>query len=99
MDFKTYKKDIFENINQWDRIFNPEKKWENVNLSDINPCKTCAIWKEQVDNCYYYMMAGGAAEELTEQCKHCMDKILWEIECIEKLAWYEDNDERLRKND
>lgn len=100
MDYKTYRKDTFKRVNQFDMSFKPWKKWQNVKLSDICPCSACGVHKELIARQYEVQMSGGLQEEITKPCKHCMDVLLWEMDCIEKLGWYEDNDERLKnKND
>ena len=100
MDYKTYRKDTFKRVNQFDMSFKPWKKWQNVKLSDICPCKTCEVHKELIARQYEVQMSGGLQEKITEPCEHCMDNAPWTMECIEKLGWYEDNDERLKnKND
>lgn len=100
MDYKTYRKDTFKRVNQFDMSLKPWKKWQNVKLSDICPCRTCEVHKELIARQYEVQMSGGLQEEIMKPCEHCMDVILWQMECEEKLAWYEDNDERLRnKND
>lgn len=97
-NFKEYQKDIFTRLNQFTRAFKPWKKWEDVNLTELNPCRKCNISKELHNNSHYYQMSGGAEEELTKPCACCMDKTLWNIECFEKLVWYEDHDERLKED-
>lgn len=97
-DYKTYQKDI-EKVNQFYRAFKPWKKWQNIKLSDICPCHTCEVHKELEARQYEVQMSGGLQEEIMKPCEHCMDVILWKMECEEKLAWYEDNDERLKNND
>lgn len=99
MDYKTYRKDTFERFNQFDRTFKPSKKWQDVKLSDICPCNTCYVHKEYIDRRYEFMMSEGADEELVKKCKHCIDDTLWAMECIEKLKWYEEHDERLKRHD
>lgn len=99
MDYKTYRKETFARVNQFDRTFKPWKKWQDVRLSDISPCSTCEVNKELIARQYEVQMSSGLQEEITKPCEHCIDSILWKMECIEKLAWYEDNDERLKKKD
>ena len=99
MDYKTYRKDTFERLNQFDMTFKPWKKWQNVKLSDICPCNTCEVNKELKARQYEVQMSGGLQEEIMQPCGHCMDVTLWRLECLEKLGWYEDNDERLKTND
>ena len=96
MDFKTYRKNISKRVDMFDMTFNPWKKWQDVKLSDICPCNTCEVEKELIARQYEVQMSGGLQEEITEPCKHCIDGALWKMDCIEKLAWYEDNDERLK---
>lgn len=97
MNYQEYRKDTFKRLNQFDMAFKPWMKWQNVKLSDICPCNACEVSKELRARQYEVQMSGGLQEEITEPCGHCMDSILWKIECIEKLGWYEDNDERLIK--
>lgn len=96
MDYKTYRKDTFERLNQFDMTFKPWKKWQNVKLSDICPCNTCKVNEEIKARQYEVMMSGGLQEEITEPCRHCTEATIWKMECIEKLGWYEDNDDRLK---
>lgn len=96
MDYKTYREDAFKRVNSFDRAFKPWKKWQDVKLTDICPCNTCAVHKELHARSYEVQMSGGLQEEITEPCKKCIDSILWKIECIEKLGWYEDNDDHLK---
>lgn len=100
MDYKTYRKDTFKRVNQFNMSFKPWKKWQNVKLSDICPCKTCEVHKELIARQYEVQMSGGLQEKIMKPCEHCLDATLWTMECIEKLGWYENNDERLKnKND
>lgn len=98
MDYKTYRKETFKELDNFDRTFHPWKKWENVKLTDICPCYTCEVKKELKSRQYEVMMSGGLQEEITKPCKNCIDGTLWQMDCIEKLKWYEDNDERLKKD-
>lgn len=95
MDWETYKKDI-ENINDFDRAFKPWNKWQYVKLSEISPCKDCKIQKEYIDRRYEFMMNGADAELYEENCKHCVKRYDWIMDCINKLRWYESNDLRLK---
>lgn len=97
-DYKTYREDAFKRVGSFDRAFKPWKMWENVKLSDICPCHTCDVQKELIARQYEVQMSGGLQEEITKPCEKCMDKILWSMDCISKLGWYEDNDERFKVN-
>lgn len=99
MDWKEYQKNKFKNVGSFSSIFKPWKKWQNVKLSDISPCNTCEVYKELISRQYEVQMSGGLQEEIMQPCEYCLDNILWKIECIEKLKWYEDNDERLKQDD
>jgi hypothetical protein len=96
MTYQEYRKDTFERLSKFDIAFKPWKKWENVKLSDMCPCNSCEINKEVMSRQHEIQMSGGLLEEITEPCGHCMDSTLWKMECIEKLGWYEDKDERFR---
>lgn len=99
MDYKAYQKEI-KKVNQFDRVFKPWKKWQNTKLTAICPCDTCAVSKELEARQYEVQMSGGLQEEIIKSCEHCIDVTLCRLECLEKLGWYEDNDERLKnKND
>lgn len=96
--FINYQKYVSANLGIFARTFTPWVKWEDVCLSDLCPCKDCYIQKELSDNGHYYQMSEGAAEELTKPCKNCVEHIQWTAECLEKLKWYEEHDERLDSN-
>lgn len=95
MDYKEYRKNIFKNVNQFDRIFHPEIKWQNVKLSDMCPCDNCETYKDYHDKALYGNIAERQYAELPDTCP-CMDKICWDMEVTEKFSWYERNDERLK---
>ena len=95
-NYKTYRKDAFERTSSFERAFKPWNKWQDVKLTDICPCNTCVVNKELHARQYEIQMSSGLQEEISEPCKHCFDDISWKMECIEKLCWYEDNDERLK---
>ena len=85
-------------FSNFDKTFRPWKKWENKSLIAENPCNNCEVHKEFIENRYFYMMSGGSDEELAEQCKHCVKHITWTMDCIQKLKWYEEQDERLKQH-
>lgn len=95
MDYKTYRQNTYENLSKFERTFKPWKKWQNVNLTLMCPCKTCEVRKELIARQYEVQMSGGLQEEIMEPCEHCIDILNWKSECIQKLAWYEEHDERL----
>ena len=98
MNWGKYKEEAFKNVNSFNRTFKPWKKWQDVKLSDIFPCSTCEVYKELIARQYEVQMSGGLQEEIMEPCEHCLEVTLWQMECGQKLAWYEDNDERLKVN-
>ena len=96
MDYKTYVKNTYEKTSRFARVFKPWKKWQDVKLSDICPCNTCEVSKELKARQYEVQMSGGLQEEIMQPCEHCMDSTIWKMECLEKLKWYEDNDDHLK---
>ena len=99
MDYKTYRKEIFKKVNEFDRTFKPWKKWQDIKLLNICPCSTCDTYKDYEAKALYGNIAERQYVELPDSCP-CLDRLLWDVECFEKLKWYEDNDERLKqKND
>ena len=97
MDYATYRKDTFKKFNQFSMTFKPWQKWQNVKLSDMCPCNNCDVNKELLTRQYEVQMSCGLQEEITKPCERCVNIICWRTECLEKLAWYEDNDERLKE--
>jgi hypothetical protein len=95
MKYQDYRIHIFKGLNAFDRIFHPEKKWRDVKLSDLCPCKDCDVYKEYEEKALYGSVAERQYAEFPDTCP-CMDKIQWDMECMEKFAWYENNDERLK---
>ena len=97
MDYKTYRENAFQRVNQFDMAFKPWKKWQTAKLSDMCPCNACDTYKDYEEIALYGNIAERQYAELPKSCP-CLYRLFWESECIEKLQWYEDNDERL-KND
>jgi len=96
MDWKTYQRNVFDTLSSFDATFRPHNKWQDVKLSAICPCNTCEVSKELMARQYEIQMSGGLQEEITKPCEHCLDAVLWKAECVQKLAWYEEHDERLK---
>ena len=80
----------------FDKVFHPEQKWQHIKLSDCSPCKDCEVQKEWFANGHVFRMSLGADDHLIERCKKCVKYIAWLSDCIQKLQWYEDHDERLK---
>ena len=99
MDWKEYQKNAFKNVSLFNRTFKPWNKFQDIKLSDISPCSTCEVHKELITRQYEVQMSGGLQEKITEPCENCLDARLWQMECVQKLGWYEDNDERLKQYD
>lgn len=95
-NFQEYRKDIFERVGVFDRTFKPWKKWQDVRLMSVSPCRDCHIPIKITDNCHYYQMCYGAEEELIKKCNTCPERLMWLIDVIEKLKWYEEQDTRLK---
>ena len=79
MDYKSYRKDVFSKMSNFDMTFHPWKKWRNVRLTDIPPCKDCDVYKERIDNRYVYMMSDGSDEELNEMEEELRDSDLDDV--------------------
>lgn len=71
-------------------LFHPEIKLQNVRLSGNDPCIDCI-------NVHRYHRGTALESEIIdeEKCKCCMEKTRYEIDCMVKLSWYEDNDEKV----
>ena len=80
----------------FDKIFNPEKTWKNIKLTDRNPCVNCEVTREYEKHRDQIRMSEGFADEILEKCRTCMDYFNWKLDCHRKLKWYEDHDERLK---
>lgn len=81
----------------FDKIFHPEIKWKDKRLTDCNPCMTCEVRKEYEKYLPQIAMSEGFANDIIENCDVCAKHILWVTGCLQKLKWYEDNDERLKR--
>lgn len=78
-------------------IFHKEQKWKEIKLIDKNPCKNCKIYND-----YEYMsLLGNIAErqyaELPDTCNHCVPKLQWILDCLNKLSWYEEREDELNE--
>ena len=71
-------------------LFHPEVKLQNKRLSGNNPCIDCA-------NVHRYHRGTALETEILdkEKCNGCMKKIQYDVDCMDKLRWYEDNDDRV----
>lgn len=81
----------------FDAVFHPEKKWWNICLTDNSPCNDCAVNEEYKIKKLYGNIAERQYAQLPEYCSTCMKRLNWFIDCLAKLAWYEKQDERLKK--
>lgn len=72
-------------------FFHPEDKLKDIRLSGSSPCVDCV-------NVHRYNRGTALEEEIVdkEKCNYCIEKLNYDLNCIVKLAWYENNDERLR---
>ena len=69
----------------FDSIFNkPPIDWSKVNLTDNPPCKSC--------NSRFDLWDSEAG------CSHCMKRLNYIIDCISKLAWYEEKEKKNAEN-
>lgn len=84
---------MFVNFND---VFHPENKWKNKKLTDSCPCKNCETYKEYEKTKTFGSIAEREYAGLSESCNICSKKIQWQIDCMQKLAWYENNDKNLK---
>ena len=54
-------------------------------------------YKEYQMKVLYGNIAERQYAELPKSCRTCIPKLNWEIDCMTKLRWYEENDERFKK--
>ena len=80
-------------------VFGRIERLKNINLSKSNPCLKCKTFKEYQDLILYGNIAERHNARLPKSCDICTDKISWQLDCISKLAWYEENDKRLKEKE
>lgn len=86
-------------LTDFDSVFRPWKKWENKRLTDLNPCDNCETYMEWWNRAAYGSPAEREAAVITglpASCRSCGTRIQWECDCMCKLQWYENHDERLK---
>lgn len=83
----------------FNKVFHPEIKWKNKRLTSNSPCNNCEVYKEYHDKALYGNFAERQYVSLLKSCKTCIPQITWQMDCINKLQWYEDNDENLKGKD
>lgn len=81
----------------FDEVFNPWERLKNTKLTDHDPCKNCKVHTQWLKEAMYGSPAQreNASRSAPEECGKCKDRIIWTIDCIQKLKMYEDRDERL----
>jgi hypothetical protein len=77
-------------------VFYPENLLVNVRLTDICPCNDCTVNEEYRIKKLYGSIAERQYASLPEYCDTCRKRISWFTKCLQKLEWYERNDERLK---
>lgn len=82
--------------NRLQDIFRPELKLINVNVYESNPCNNCETDAEWNARAIYGSPAEreDAVLNLPEECKTCLKRSRWLVDCLTKLKWYENNDVR-----
>lgn len=83
-------------MSRFDDVFHPENKWKNIKLTDMCPCDECNTYKDYEFESTIGNIAERQYAELPESCRCCIHKIKWEIDCMNKLIWYENRDETLK---
>lgn len=83
----------------FDKVFHPEKKWLDKKITDMRPCNSCEVYEDYNIRAIYGSIAERQYVERPEECRSCLKYIFWQADCLAKLSWYENNDERLKGND
>lgn len=87
------------NYSRFDRVFHPEKLLQDKKLSDMDPCAKCPTHIEYMQTAIYGSIAERQYMETPEACKSCLQRSLWVVDCLTKLAWYENQDPRFAMKD
>lgn len=85
-------------FSNFDSVFRPWKKWQDKKLTDLDPCKQCETHKEWRNRAIYGSPAEREDAVLTvpDACETCIERIIWQSDCLQKLEWYENQDKRLK---
>lgn len=85
-------------MNKFDEVFKPWLKWQNKSLINEDPCKQCETHKDWLSRAIYGSPAEreDAVMSPPNECETCVKRMLWTCDCLQKLEWYEKNDERLK---
>ncbi len=85
--------DIHKGESRFDRAFNPALILQNYRITALYPCVKC-------ENMHRYFDGTAIESEPVnkERCECCPELMAWETDCVEKLAWYEATDSRLRNS-
>lgn len=72
-------------------VFHPEKKLKNKRLTGNSPCIDCP-------NVHRYHRGTSITEEVIDKdkCDNCIVELNYHMDCMIKLKWYEDNDEKVK---
>lgn len=82
-------------MTSFDEVFKPERKWQDKRLSGNSPCNSCDTYKAYERKALYGTIAERPYAALPKSCNTCIPKLRWQMDCMSKLKWYEDHDERL----
>lgn len=85
---------MFLNFND---LFYPENKYKDKKLTELCPCKECSEYKEYEKKALYGNIAERQYAKLSDSCKMCSPYLVWLMDCMCKLRWYEENDKTLTK--
>lgn len=84
-------------MSSFDDTFRPWKKLIDKKISDMNPCRECDIYEQYIEVAMYGSIAERQELSLPDTCRTCIKRTLWQMDCLHKLQWYEDNDPRLKE--
>lgn len=79
-------------MNKLYEMLHPEIKLMDKRLSGNHPCTDCK-------NVHRFTRGTAWEERKIDQskCDACLKTLLYQADCMNKLSWYEDNDERVNK--
>lgn len=77
----------------FDDIFDPLKRLKTKRLSGNSPCNECPHamkWKVEWEH-----VSACVERPAIKECEDCIKRACYLVDCLTKLAWYENNDKLL----
>ena len=84
----------FNNVDRFDKVFKVGKLFDNIKLTDDNPCQQCDVnktFEEMInsDIIAHYGEDIDKEKELDKYCQKCPRREGWINHCLKKLEEYE----------